>query len=250
MHCDCFRVSTRAVNIYAPHGTAARCDIGPVRAPGNSCLPQGSLRPQGSSINYQSLNNNYRTIMKRLAPVLIVTATLLGALPLLAQQKKAASTGGVSPHETTSAVIDGCRVTVTYGRPFTKSPKTGEMRKIWGGLVPYDKAWRMGSDEATLLVTQKPLVFGETTVPAGAYTLYMVPSENGTSKLAISKSIGQWGVPVNEKNDLARVDLTKESMNKTMDQFTMAVAKNPSGGGELKLMWEDTQFLAPFTVQK
>ena len=180
----------------------------------------------------------------------IIAATLVSTLPLLAQQKKAASTGGNSPHETTSAVIDGNRVTVTYGRPFTNNPKTGEPRKIWGGLVPYGKAWRMGADEATLLVTQQPLVIGETTVPAGAYTLYMVPEESGASKLAISKTIGQWGVPVNEKNDLARVDLTKEATDKAVDQFTMAVAKNPSGGGVLKMSWENTQFSVAFTVKK
>src|ERR1700733_3498174 len=113
-------------------------------------------------------------------------------LTLSAQQPRVASSGGASPHETISTVIGdrrtGDRVTITYGRPFSKD------RKIWGTLMPYGKAWRMGSDEATLLITQQPISFGETTVPAGAYTLYMVPAENGASKLAISKQIGQWGV--------------------------------------------------------
>ena len=51
-------------------------------------------------------------------------------------------------------------------------------------------------------------------------------------------------------HDLARVDLKKEALDKPVDQFTMAIAKNPSGGGVLKLMWENTQFSVPFTVQK
>ena len=180
----------------------------------------------------------------------IVAATLVGASPLLAQQKKAASTGGNSPHETTSAVIEGNRVTITYGRPFTKSPRNGEIRKIWGGLVPWDKAWRTGSDEATLLLTQQDIVIGGTTIPAGAYTLYTIPSENGTSKLAFATKLGGWGVPVDEKNDLARVDMNKEKLEESVDQFTMAVAKNESGGGVIKLMWENTQFSVPFTVKK
>jgi hypothetical protein len=100
------------------------------------------------------------------------------------------------------------------------------------------------------LITQKPIMFGETLVPAGAYTLYTIPSESGASKLAISKNLGAWGVPVNEKNDLARVDMKKEPAEKQETQFTMAVAKNPSGGGVIKLMWEDTQFTVPFTIQK
>ena len=188
--------------------------------------------------------------MKKSLPLLASLALAASTLYTPAQPaSRAASTGGNSPHETTSAVIEGNRVTVTYGRPYTKSPKTGEVRKIWGGLVPYGKAWRMGSDEATLLITQQPIELGGTLVPAGAYTLYMVPEESG-AKLAISKRIGQWGIPVDEKNDLARVDLTKAATSSPVDQFTMAVQKNPSGGGLLKISWENTEYSVPFVVKK
>lgn len=188
--------------------------------------------------------------MKALLPSLALAILVLNAAPGNAQSKRAASTGGNSPHETTSAVVDGNRVTITYGRPYTKNPKTDEVRKIWGGLVPYGKAWRMGSDEATLMVTQYPIELGGTLIPAGAYTLYMVPEESGASKLAISKKIGGWGIPVDEKDDLARVDLVKADSPSKVDQFTMAVQKNPSGGGFIKLAWETTEFAVPFTVKK
>jgi hypothetical protein len=183
--------------------------------------------------------------MKKLLSTLIITAVaLISALPVMAQQKR------LSPHETITAVIAGNRVTVTYGRPYTKNPRSGEVRKIWGGLVPYGEPWRMGADEATLLITQQPIEMGGKTIPAGAYTLYMMPQENGASQLAISTRLGGWGIPVDTTHDLARVDLTKAVLDKPVDQFTMAVAKDSSGGGVLKLMWENTQFSVPFTVQK
>jgi hypothetical protein len=187
--------------------------------------------------------------MKKIVSSLVLLA-LAASLCTHAQSPRAASTGGNSPHETTSAVINGDRVTITYGRPYTKSPRTGEMRKIWGGLVPYGKAWRMGADEATLLITQKPIVLGGTEVPAGAYTLYMVPEESGASKLAISKALGGWGIPVDEKHDLARVDLTKSDTSSPVNQFTIAIQKNPSGGGVIKLSWENAEYSVPFTVGK
>ena len=137
------------------------------------------------------------------------------AQPSAQPQPHVASTGGKSPHETISAVIGdrrtGNRITITYGRPFTKDPKTGAPRKIWGELVAWDKANRLGADEATLLITQQPLVIGETAIPAGAYTLYLVPSENGPTKLAFSTNLGKWGVPVDESHDLARVELKRGS---------------------------------------
>jgi len=190
---------------------------------------------------------------KFLTTLTIGTIALASALPVLAQQNRAASTGGVSPHETVSQTFDGARnnrVTITYGRPYTTKPGTTEARKIWGGLVPYGKPWRLGADEATTLVTQKPLVVGGKAIPAGAYTLYMIPSETGTSQLVFSTALGGWGVPVDTKHDFAQVDLTKESLDKPVDQFTMAIDRNPTGGGVLKLSWETTQFSVPFTIQK
>jgi hypothetical protein len=182
--------------------------------------------------------------MPKLKSVFILAAIFAGILPLMAQQKR------VSPHETVGAVIEGNRVTVVYGRPYTKDPKTGEPRKIWGGLVPYGKVWRTGADEATLLITQKPIMFGDTTIPAGAYTLYTLPQEDGSAKLIVNKQLGQWGTQYDDKQDLARIDLKKDALEKAADQLVMAVQRNPAGGGILKIMWENTQFSAAFTVQK
>ena len=115
--------------------------------------------------------------------------------------------------------------------------------------MPYGKAWRMGADEATTLITQQALAFGETTLPAGAYTLYLVPEETGVTKLAFSSKLGGWGVPVDESHDIARVDAKKETLEKAVDQFTIAIGKDEAGG-VLKLSWETTQFSIPFTVKK
>lgn len=175
---------------------------------------------------------------------LTAVTILLGVTPIMAQQKR------LSPPDITSAVIDGNRVTLVYSRPYTKSHTTGEMRKIWGGLVPYGKIWRTGANEATMLITQQPIVLGGTDVPAGAYTLFTLPAEDGTAKLIINKQLGQWGLQYDKAQDLARVDLKKDTLDNSVDQFTMSVEKNPAGGGLLKMMWEKTQYSVPFTVKK
>jgi hypothetical protein len=157
----------------------------------------------------------------------------------------------VSPSERVSAVIDKTnRVTVIYGRPYTKDAKSGQNRKIWGGLVPYGKVWRLGSDEATYLVTQQPIKMGDTIVPVGTHSLYLLPEENGPTKLIINKQLGQWGLTYDEKQDLARIDMKKESLATPVDQFTMAINGTPGGGGMLGLMWDTMQFSVPFTTQK
>jgi Protein of unknown function (DUF2911) len=71
--------------------------------------------------------------------------------------------------------------------------------------------------------------------------------------LIINKQVGQWGVgpgSYDEQQDIARIDMKKAALEKSVDQLTINVSKNPSGGGILNIMWEGTQFSAPFTVQK
>ena len=164
----------------------------------------------------------------------------------------------VSPHETISLHVgagrNGPLVTITYGRPYSKDPKSGAIRRIWGTLVPWGAVWRMGSDEATTLVTQVALDFGGTTVPAGAYTLCMFPDEKGTTKLIINKQIGQWGIPYTpaiQANELARVDMKKDTLDKQVDEFTIALVADPATGGALiKAFWETTQFSVGFKVKQ
>lgn len=195
--------------------------------------------------------------------LILAVGTLIGTAALAeAQAQPAPAPGGTqqvrpapgrrSPHEVVTGMIGdrrtGNRVMIVYGRPYTKDPRTGEPRKIWGTLVPYGKAWRMGADEATMLITSKPLKFGEVTVPAGVSTLFLLPAEDGTAKLIFNRQFLQWGLQYDEKQDIGRVEMKKEALDTPVDQFTMAVENNPAGGGVLKLMWENTQYSVPFTV--
>ena len=189
-----------------------------------------------------------------LAASLAVAATLVFSTPAMAQAAKKKSRQRISPHETITATIDGNELKLVYGRPYTTKPGTSEVRKIWGGLVPFGKVWRTGADEATLLTTKEPIEIGGSSLAAGTYSLFTVPAEDGTAKLIINKKTGQWGIPYNEAaekaNELASVDLKKTTLDKPVDQFTMAIEPASGGGGELKMMWETTQYSVPFTVKK
>ncbi len=175
----------------------------------------------------------------------IATLLLLAALPMQAAEKKR-----ISPHETVTATIDGAQIKIVYGRPYTKDPKSGEIRKIWGGLVPYGEVWRMGADEATLLTTDHDMSLGGTKIPAGSYSLYLQPEADGPAKLIVNKQTGQWGTKHEADQDLAKIDLKKESLDSPVNQFTITLDKTPDGGGMLHLKWENTEYSAPLLVQK
>ena len=153
-----------------------------------------------------------------------------------------------SPFAKVAQTVGYTDITVDYSSPGVRG------RKIWGGLVPYGKVWRTGADEATLLTTATPIEIGGYSLPAGTYSLFTVPYEDGTAKLVINKKTGQWGIPYNEEkekdNELERVNLRKTDLDKPVDQFTMAIEPQAGGGGELRMMWEKAQYSVPFTVKK
>lgn len=156
----------------------------------------------------------------------------------------------VSPQETIKAQIGGDEITVTYSRPKINDPKSGEKRKIWGGLVPYGQVWRTGANEATVFTTQKAIQMGNLEIPAGKYTLFTLPEQNGVSHLIINKEVGQWGTKYDSKMDLGRVDLVKADLEKPADPFAISIEKATTGnGGVLKLMWENTQYQATFSFK-
>ncbi len=171
-------------------------------------------------------------VASALAAVLAVPAAGLVA----AQEKRA------SPHDTVKATIDGANISVTYGRPYVKG------RKVFGGLVPYGKVWRTGADEATILETDKALMFGPLHVPPGKVSLYSLIDEKSW-KLVINKQVGQWGTEYAAAQDLGRVEMKTEKLATPVEQLTMAIEKNPAGkGGLLVIQWENTKATLPFTT--
>jgi hypothetical protein len=173
--------------------------------------------------------------MKTTLPILLGLGLLAGAVSFAQQQR-------VSPHETTSAVLGGKKVTIEYGRPYKKG------REIFGKLEPFGKVWRTGADEATTLVTDATLVFGSVTVPPGTYTLYTLPGEKEWA-LIVNKKTGQWGTQYAEADDLGRVPMKVATIPAAVEQFTIKLADTP-GGGELHMEWATTRAIAGFTVKK
>lgn len=171
--------------------------------------------------------------MKKMLSVLLGFGLLAAALS--AQEKKPAS-----PHETTSAVVGGKKITITYGRPYVKG------RNVWAGtLAPYGKVWRTGADDATTFSTEGDVMLGSMHVPAGTYSLFTIPGEKEWT-LILNKVAKQWGAyDYNEKQDLGRVKMAAKKLTSPVEQLTISVV--PAGGnkGALKIAWSDAEASIP-----
>ena len=148
----------------------------------------------------------------------------------------------VSPRDSTEIKLGGKEIMVTYSRPSARG------RKIVGGLVPYNKVWRTGANEATTFITQADLEVGGMVVRRGTYTLYTLPTKSQW-KLIINKQTGQWGTEYDSKRDLARMKLEKKPLKNPVEKFTIALERGPEGTGILKIEWEKTSLSIPLSLK-
>jgi len=144
--------------------------------------------------------------MRRRIFPLTVVAILAITLPSAAVwAERGDDSKRLSKNGKTEGVIDGVTVTVEYGRPSVKG------RKIWGGLVPYDKVWRSGADEATTITFSGDVAVEGQPLAAGAYSLYTIPGENEWTVI-FNKVAEQWGsFNYDEAQDALRVTATPTS---------------------------------------
>ena len=92
-----------------------------------------------------------------------------------------------SPAATANGNVKGATITINYSSPGVKG------RKIWGDLVPFDKVWRAGANEATLFATDKDMQVEGKPLPAGKYSLYAIPGEKEWT-IIFNSATGQWGI--------------------------------------------------------
>lgn len=109
---------------------------------------------------------------------------LLGTVMLVSGS---AAWAQASPPATATGKAAGANLSIKYSSPSVKS------RQIWGALVPYDKVWRAGANQATILETDKDIKVEGKTLPAGKYSLYAIPGEKEWT-IIINSQTGQWGI--------------------------------------------------------
>jgi hypothetical protein len=165
----------------------------------------------------------------------------VAALTVLVAASASGQRGRVSPHESVGGAVDGATLTVTYGRPSMRG------RTIFGTLVPYDRVWCPGADEATTLESDKPIRIGTLTIPPGPHTIWMLPTAQ-TWMLVVSQEPSGFHTRYNADADLGRVPMEKRALPAPIEQLTFSIAKRPSGGGAIAMAWETTEVSAPFSV--
>jgi len=160
---------------------------------------------------------------------------------------------------------DGKWIEITYGRPLQRG------RDLFGSGANYGKAaldvgapgfppppvWRAGANMSTRLKTDVPLIFGDKTVPAGEYSLFIdlkpahwtliVSNWAAQSKFDPQDKTALWGAyGYTPDKDVARVPMKVETLPFAVDQLTWTFIDMTNDGGRMAIMWGKTMASTPF----
>ena len=144
-----------------------------------------------------------------------------------------------SPPASAEATIDGVTVKIDYHAPKVKG------RTVWGGLVPYDKVWRTGANNATTIEVSDNVKIGKNKIPKGKYALFTIPKKGDTWTVIINKEAEQWGAyNYKESEDLVRFDVKVDRSLEISEAMNFDVKDD----GTVVFSWEYKTF--SFSITK
>jgi hypothetical protein len=160
----------------------------------------------------------------------------LTATSAMAQQVK---TPRPSPKAVFTQTVGVTDITVTYSRPGVKG------RTVVGDLVPYDKVWRTGANEATTISFSDDVTINGQALKKGTYSLHTVPGRDQW-QVIFNSVADQWGsYSYDPAQDALRVPATP-SKGPFTEWLTIDVGSMNVDEATYQIRWADT--VVPFTV--
>ena len=196
--------------------------------------------------------------MRYRSVVLALALSAAVAAPLAAQGAMRAMPSGRATTEVTLTLVDSAaraaaqpaRIRIDYGQPHLRGRSLHT-----DSLVPYDRPWRTGANDATTLTTDVELVLGGATLPKGSYVLQTLPSRGGW-KLLVQKPVAPSptgeAAPNDPANEVARIDLRQTALPMPLESLTMWLIPSTQPGaarGELRLAWGTVALATDWTVR-
>jgi hypothetical protein len=154
----------------------------------------------------------------------------------------------LSPKDKAKISLNDLDLKVEYNRPSKRD------RDIFGALVPFNKVWRTGANEATTFTTNKDLMIDGILLKKGKYTIWTVPMENSW-KVMFNSNQYEWGIdekmePMWDPNyDVLEIEVPTKQLDTTVEKFTIAF-DNTTRDLKLSMAWDSTKIEVLIEVYK
>ena len=165
---------------------------------------------------------------------------ILQSVFISAQDKVQIRVTSASPAASFEQEVGSGKIKITYSRPLVRG------RKIFGELVPFDKLWRTGASDCTVITTSEDISFGNNVLKAGSYSIFSIPSINEWTIIVNSDTTLHGETGYDEKKDIMRFKVPLEKSPNFYETFTIELNDiNSKGEAFLKILWENTMVKIP-----
>lgn len=166
----------------------------------------------------------------------VATVTVLLGAPaaLRAQMIPWSQYGSVTQH------LGETEIVIRYRRPVARG------RELFGALVKWDAPWTPGADSATTIRFSTPVTMGQDTVPAGLYSIWMVPNPEAW-QVILSTAWDVYHTPYPEGHDALRLTVipTRGPHTETLS-FHFPLVDGPRA--VLAFQWGETMLEIPIAI--
>ena len=150
----------------------------------------------------------------------------------------------VSPVATVTQVVGFTTISIDYSRPAARG------RKIFGGLVPYGRIWRVGANESTKFSIDTEVSILGNQLASGTYALYAFPEEEDW-EIVFHKNTSHWGdgrKEYNPEEDAFRVRLQPQKQQSYQENFLISFDSISHNHATMVLHWANTSVCVPLSV--
>jgi tetratricopeptide (TPR) repeat protein len=146
-----------------------------------------------------------------------------------------------SPNAKVVQTVGLTEIAVEYSSPAVKG------RKVFGDVVKLGEIWRAGANAATKVSFSKDVTIGGAAVPAGAYSLFVIPQAKGNWTVVFNKDPKASVQEYKKEQDVVRVDVKPETIpSRERLQYTIVDFTNEQAN--LALEWEKVRIKVPVTL--
>ena len=176
-----------------------------------------------------------------LVPLALPSPATAQDSPCFVRGSMGEATARQSPLQVTEITLAGETATLCYGSPSARG------RTVMGELVPFERRWRLGANEATALHLPIAAEIGGVSVEPGSYSLYAVPGETEW-EFFVNSSVERWGIPINDAvmgSNVGSFTATPTASDGMVEQLTFTWETHGEGMGHLVMEWENTRVEIP-----
>jgi hypothetical protein len=172
--------------------------------------------------------------------IILLSLLILITASASAQEKIEIKLTSTSPSASLQQELGSASIKIAYSRPLVRD------RKIFGALVPFDKLWRTGASDCTTFTTDEDIIFGDTTLHTGSYSIFTIPSKNEWIIIVNTDTTLHGENGYDEKKDVFRFKVPVVQIQNFHETFTIEINDiNSKGEGFLKIIWENTLIKIP-----